>query len=71
MLAGCGIIQISSYVTGDAIRRGSLEPVLAGFRVQSPALWVLYPQNRHATPRVRAFVDFLVQAAADGRFLGP
>lgn len=69
--AGCGIIQISSYVTGDAIRRGSLEPVLAGFRVQSPALWVLYPQNRHATPRVRAFVDFLVQAATDGRFLGP
>ena len=30
-------------------------------------MWVMYPQNRHLTPRVRAFVDFLVEAAAEGR----
>jgi len=62
-LAGTALIQISSYVTGAAIRDGRLKAVLTGFEVESPAIWVMYPQNRHLTPRVRAFVDFLVEWA--------
>jgi len=65
--AGAGIIQISSYVTGQAIAQGRLLPILTGFAVESPELWALYPQNRHATPRVRAFVDYLVETAREGR----
>jgi LysR family transcriptional regulator, regulator for bpeEF and oprC len=65
--AGTAIVQISSYVTGDAFRAGRLKPILGKFQVESPAMWVMYPQNRHLTPRVRAFVDFLVEAAAEGR----
>ena len=61
--AGTAVIQISSYVTGDALRDGLLTPILRKFEVDSPGMWVLYPQNRHLTPRVRAFVDFLVAAA--------
>lgn len=68
--AGAGVIQISSYVTGRAIAQRQLRPILSDFTVDSPELWVLYPQNRHATPRVRAFVDYLVQAAQDGRLSG-
>jgi len=62
-LAGTALIQISSYVTTPAIRSGKLKTVLSGFQVDSPAIWVMYPQNRHLTPRVRAFVDFLVEWA--------
>jgi LysR family transcriptional regulator for bpeEF and oprC len=62
-LAGTALIQISSYVTTPAIRDGTLKTVLTGFQVDSPAIWVMYPQNRHLTPRVRAFVDFLVEWA--------
>jgi LysR family transcriptional regulator for bpeEF and oprC len=62
-LAGTALIQISSYVTTPAIRSGKLKTVLSGFQVDSPAIWVMYPQNRHLTPRVRAFVDFLVDWA--------
>jgi len=68
--AGTGIIQISSYVTGPALAAGLLRQVLAEYEVDSPAMWVIYPQNRHLTPRVRVFVDFLLQAAREGR-LGP
>ena len=64
---GTAVVQIASYVLGDAFRNRSLEPVLTRFQVESPAMWVLYPQNRHLTPRVRAFVDFLVEAAKEGR----
>lgn len=65
--AGTGIIQISSYVTGPAIEAGLLCPVLCEYQVVSPAMWVIYPQNRHLTPRVRVFVDFLLEAARAGR----
>jgi len=69
--AGTAIVQISSYVTGDAFRSGRLKPILTRFQAQSPAMWVMYPQNRHLTPRVRAFVDFLVEAAQDGKLSSP
>lgn len=65
--AGTAVIQISSYVTGEALRKGLLKRVLARYEVESPAMWVMYPQNRHLTPRVRTFVDFLVESAQAGR----
>jgi DNA-binding transcriptional LysR family regulator len=42
--------------------------VLTRFQVESPAIWVMYPQNRHLTPRVRALVDFLVEWGRLNRF---
>ena len=69
-LAGTALIQISSYVTAAAIRRGDLKSVLTRFQVESPAIWVMYPQNRHLTSRVRALVDFLVEWAKLSRFAG-
>jgi len=69
--AGTAIVQISSYVTGDALRTGRLKAILTKFQIVSPAMWVMYPQNRHLTPRVRAFVDFLAAAAEQGRLHSP
>jgi len=69
-LAGTALIQISSYVTSPAIRAGKLKAVLTAFQVESPPIWVMYPQNRHLTPRVRAFVDFLIEWASANRFSG-
>lgn len=62
--AGTAIIQMPTYVIGEALGEGRLEPILTEFMTESPALWMMYPQNRHLTPRVRAFVDFMVAAAA-------
>jgi LysR family transcriptional regulator for bpeEF and oprC len=62
-LAGTALIQISSYVTAPAIRARLLKAVLREFQVDSPPVWVMYRHNRNLTPRVRAFVDFLVQWA--------
>jgi LysR family transcriptional regulator, regulator for bpeEF and oprC len=67
-LAGTALIQISSFVTAPAIRRGDLKAVLTRFQVESPSVWVMYPQNRHLTPRVRALVDFLVEWGKRSRF---
>ena len=63
-LAGTAMIQISSYVTAAAIRARQLRAVLTEFQVESPPVWVMYPQNRNLTPRVRTFVDFLIEWAS-------
>jgi LysR family transcriptional regulator for bpeEF and oprC len=62
-LAGTALIQISSYVTAPAIRMRLLRAVLTEFQVDSPPVWVMYRHNRNLSPRVRAFVDFLVEWA--------
>jgi DNA-binding transcriptional LysR family regulator len=64
-LAGTAIIQISSYVTKPAMSRGQLHSILAPYQIDSPPIWVLHPQSANPTPRLRAFVDFLVQWGAD------
>jgi LysR family transcriptional regulator, regulator for bpeEF and oprC len=66
-LAGTALIQISSYVTAPAIRTRVLKTVLTEFQVDSPPVWVMYRHNRNLTPRVRAFVDFLVEWAERSR----
>ncbi len=46
----------------DALREGSLVPVLLDYHVAEPTpLSAVYPQGRHRMPRVRAFLDFLVE----------
>ncbi|VFR85680.1 hypothetical protein ISE1_0192 [plant metagenome] len=37
-------------------------PVLADAEPEADVISILYPQARHLSPRVRAFVDFLVGA---------
>jgi len=69
-MAGTALIQISSYVTAAAIRAGDLKAVLTEFQVEAPSIWVMYPQNRHLTPRVRTFVDFLMDWAKTNRLKG-
>jgi len=67
-MAGTALIQISSYVTAPAIAHRHLQPILTTYQVDSPPIWAVYPQNSSSTPRVRAFVDFLVKWGASGNF---
>ena len=59
-LAGIGLARVAGYLVEDDIRAGRLVPVLEGQLRESSTLYVVYPHRRHLTPKVRAFVDFLV-----------
>ncbi|MES2261853.1 MAG: LysR family transcriptional regulator [Pseudomonadota bacterium] len=60
-LAGLGIAIASSFIVHDELRRGALVPVLPGYTQRPRELYVLYPQNRHLSPKVRVFVDFATE----------
>jgi DNA-binding transcriptional LysR family regulator len=59
-LAGLGIAATSSFIVHEDLRRGDLLRVLPGFTLKPRDLYAIYPQNRHLSPKVRAFVDFAV-----------
>ncbi|GGY02901.1 LysR family transcriptional regulator [Pseudoduganella dura] len=60
--AGGGLYQTYRFAVGDALQRGDLVEVLQQYGGRSRPFSILYPQNRHLSARVRAFVDFLRSA---------
>ncbi len=64
--AGGGLYQTYRFAAADAVKRGDLVEVLQAFGGRSRPFSILYPQNRHLSARVRAFVDFL-RSAVDAK----
>ena len=58
---GLGIILLPSFIAYKEIERGTLVPVLKDYKIPQIDAYAIYPQTRHLSQRVRAFVDFLVK----------
>jgi LysR family transcriptional regulator for bpeEF and oprC len=57
--AGLGIAQMPAFVVKEAMERGALDLVLADWLPEPSPLYVVYPQSRQLSRRVRVFVDWL------------
>ena len=57
--AGYGLAQLQDYFADSAIAQGKLVSVLDRFKPNIEPIWLVYPQTRHLTQTVRAFVDFM------------
>lgn len=58
-IAGLGITVIPTFLCGDALKSGELQTIMSECYVSETTVYAVYPQNRHLSPKVRAFVDFL------------
>jgi DNA-binding transcriptional LysR family regulator len=65
--AGGGLFQIYHFVAKPYLASGELVEVLKKFGGRSRPFCALYPQNRHLSPKVRAFVDFLTEQVQRSR----
>lgn len=67
-LAGMGIVRLGSFVIDDALSDGRLKPLLLDCHVsETVPITALMPPGRQHLPRVRAFVDFLVEQTRASR----
>ncbi|RZA31662.1 MAG: LysR family transcriptional regulator [Lysobacteraceae bacterium] len=64
-IAGEGICLHSLWHVADDLRAGRLQVVLPGFPPATTAISAVMPQRRLVPPRVRAFVEMLVEAFGD------
>lgn len=58
---GLGLVIQPTFLAAEAIRRGSLVPVLTDYQWPVTPAFILYPPTRHLSFRVRAFIDFLAE----------
>lgn len=66
-VAGLGIIQCPHYRMAELIERGVMREILNETPPPLMPVSVLYPQNRHMSPRVRVFVDWLAEIFENAR----
>jgi DNA-binding transcriptional LysR family regulator len=64
-LHGAGIVRLGDVVLAEPIRRGLLVPLLTDVHHVEPlSLSALYLAGRHRLPKVRVFLDFLIERFA-------
>ncbi|MFT9096723.1 MAG: LysR substrate-binding domain-containing protein, partial [Gluconobacter cerinus] len=66
---GFGLVQAPRYRFIDDLANGRLVEVLPDFPPTPTPLSVLYPSNKQLSPRVRVFVDWLVEIIDSCSFL--
>lgn len=60
-LAGMGVAQLVPFMIRDDFAKGNLVPVLPGWNREPMPIYIVYPQTRHVTNKVRVFVDWLAK----------
>ncbi|MDW3205648.1 MAG: LysR family transcriptional regulator [Alphaproteobacteria bacterium] len=62
VLAGLGIARLAEFLVAPEVKEGKLVRILTPFyRDVEVPINAVYPTRRHLSPKVRAFVDFLVE----------
>jgi DNA-binding transcriptional LysR family regulator len=64
--AGAGL-ALADDRARDYVKRGELVPVLEEFSTPFPGFYLYYPERRHASPALRALVDYLRRKRSDNR----
>jgi DNA-binding transcriptional LysR family regulator len=60
-LEGLGVIELNSYLVGPEIRAGRLLRVLENYEPQELSVYAVFPQRRYLAPKVRVFIDALLE----------
>lgn len=60
-LVGLGIARLSTFLVGPDLKAGRLVRLLPEYTHEKASILAVYPQRRHLSPKVRAFIDFLVE----------
>lgn len=64
-ISGLGIALLPSFLYADALRQGLVEDVMPALPGETLGIYAVYPPGRFTQPKVRAFIDFLVQTYAE------
>lgn len=58
---GLGFALLPTFIVGRELQTGELVSVLPEYRPPELALCVVYPPNRHLSPKIRLFTDFMIE----------
>lgn len=58
---GLGVIKVHRYMVEKDLEKGALVECLEGYTKEEIPIWVAYRQQKHLPPKIRGFIDFMVQ----------
>jgi DNA-binding transcriptional LysR family regulator len=64
-ISGLGIAYLPAFLYAESMSKGLVEEAIPGLPVEVQGIYAVYPPGRFTQPKVRAFIDFLVDAFAD------
>lgn len=64
-ISGLGIAYLPSFLYSEAMRDGLIQEAIPDLPVELLGIYAVYPPGRFTQPKVRAFIDFLVERFAD------
>ncbi|NKX45179.1 LysR family transcriptional regulator [Roseicyclus persicicus] len=64
-IGGLGIAYLPSFLYAEPMRAGLVEDVIPDLPVEIQGVYAIYPPGRYTQPKVRAFIDFLVDTFKD------
>jgi len=59
-VGGLGIAYLPSFLYAEPMRRGLLVDAIPDLPYETQGIYAVYPPGRYTQPKVRAFIDFLV-----------
>ncbi len=65
VIGGVGIMRAPTFVVGDDIQQKRLVRILPDYTALEISIFLVYPQRKHLSPKVRAFVDFMAEKISD------
>ncbi|MEE4184886.1 MAG: substrate binding domain-containing protein, partial [Gammaproteobacteria bacterium] len=71
LLQGAGVTLTPTFVVGADIQAGRLMAVLTAYRALQVSIYAVYPQRKHLSPKVRAFIDDLAETIDDPPYWEP
>ncbi len=61
-LQGLGIARLATLLCGERLKSGDLIEILRDYEPPSKLFfWAIYPQSRYVAPKLRVFIDFLLE----------
>ncbi len=60
--SGLGIAYLPSFLYADMLRDGLVEDAMPELPEERQGIYAVYPPGRYTQPKVRTFIDFLVEA---------
>ena len=64
-IGGFGIAFLPGFLFGEALRAGEVEETMPHLPMEIQRLHAVYPPGRYTQPKLRAFIDFLVDQFKD------
>lgn len=61
VLGGLGVAILPTFIVGRDVQAGRLQAVLSEFVPTDQHIYAVYLPNRHLSPKVRVFIDFLLE----------